>query len=283
MLKKQKTINTEASYQGVGLHKGKEVEVIFKPAPPNTGIIFIRTDLPGRPFIPAQVDWVVDTTRGTTLGKDGIEIHTVEHLLAAIAGLGIDNLYVEIDSIEPPAADGSALPFLEVLKQAGLREQEEDCQVISLERALWVREKDKFVVALPDQLFRISFTLVYDHPLIKTQFAEYNIESEVFVKEIAQARTFGFLSEVEQLKTMGLALGGSLDNAIVLDEKTSLNSLRSPDEFVRHKILDLVGDLSLVGQPLKAHIIGAKSGHSLNTRLAKLIRQEVGKKNGSLC
>lgn len=275
MIEKQKTIRNTVSFQGIGLHKGQPVQLIFKPAPVDTGIIFIRTDLSGRPEIPAQVEWVIDTTRGTTLGKDGVEVHTVEHVLAAIAGLGLHNLYVEIDSIEPPAADGSSLPFVVSLEKAGVVEQEKEIKGIILKKALWVRDGEKFVIALPAPNFRVSFTLVYDHPGIKTQFAEYNIKKEIFREEIASARTFGFLAEVEQLKAMGLALGGSLDNAIVLDERAPLTPLRFTNEFVRHKILDMVGDLSLIGQPLQAHIIASKSGHNLNTKLAQKIKEEI--------
>lgn len=282
MTRKQNTIAASISYQGIGLHKGQPVQLIFKPAPPDTGIIFIRTDLPGFPAVPAQVEWVTDTTRGTTLGKNGVEIHTVEHILAAMSGLGIDNLYVEMDSIEPPAADGSALPFLKALEKAGLKEQEKKCSPLVLSKPVWVKDRDKYVVALPADRLQMSFTLVYNHPAIKTQFADYLLNYPTFAQEIAGARTFGFLAEVEQLKAMGLALGGSLDNAVVLGDEAPLTSLRFPDEFVRHKILDLMGDLSLIGQPLQAHIIAAKSGHSLNTRLAKLIKQE-GRQNDSLC
>lgn len=271
---KQKTIKDSVGYQGIGLHKGQPVQLVFRPAPLNTGVVFIRTDLPDNPAIPAQVEWVVDTTRGTTLGKDQVEIHTVEHVLAAVAGLGINNLLIEMDSIEPPAADGSARPFLEALQLAEIVEQDQPCQTLVLKKAIWIKEQDKFIVALPADCFQLSFTLVYDHPAIKTQFAEYNIEASTFAEEIAGARTFGFLKEVEKLKSMGLALGGNLDNAIVLGDQEPLSPLRFPDEFVRHKILDLVGDLSLIGQPLQAHIIAVKSGHSLNTRLAKIIKQE---------
>jgi len=274
MTVKQKTIASVVSYQGRGLHKGQPVKLIFRPAPVDTGIVFIRTDLPGRPAIPAGVEWVVDTTRGTTLQSDQGEIYTVEHLLAAVAGLGINNLYLEIDSLEPPAADGSAKPFVTILTKAGLQEQEKDCSALVLEKPLWIREKDKFIVALPADYLQISFTLVYEHPAIKTQFAHYVVEPGIFRQDIAPARTFGFLAEVEQLKARGLALGASLENVVVLGTEEPLNPLRFADEFVRHKILDLVGDLSLLGQPLQAHIIAVKSGHSLNTRLAKLIKEE---------
>jgi len=282
MTQKQKTISRPISYCGIGLHKGQPVQLTFKPAPPEAGIVFIRTDLPGTPAVPARVEWVADTTRGTTLGQNGVEIYTVEHVLAAVAGLGINNLYIEMDSIEPPAADGSALPFLETLQKAGIEEQDQECSPLILQKAVWIKDQDKFVVALPSPNFQISFTLVYNHPAIGTQFADYKLDSAIFSREIAGARTFGFLAEVEQLKALGLALGGSLDNAVVVGDEEPLTPLRFPDEFVRHKILDLVGDLSLLGQPLQAHIIAVKSGHSLNTRLAKLIKQE-GQQNDSLC
>jgi len=271
---KQKTISKEITYQGIGLHKGQPVNLIFKPAPINTGIVFLRTDLLEKPQIPASVEWVVDTTRGTTLGKDGVQIYTVEHVLSAVAGLGITNLYIEVDSIEPPAADGSALPFVNALQETGIMEQDEEIEKIVLKKAIWLKDGDKFIVALPAPCFRVSFTLVYDHPVIKTQFAEYNIKKETYVQEIASARTFGFLAEVEKLKAMGLALGGSLENAIVVGDEAPLNPLRFSNEFVRHKILDLVGDLSLIGQPLQAHIIASKSGHELNTRLAQVIKED---------
>ena len=272
----QKTIKQEAVYQGIGLHKGQMAEIRFCPAETDSGIIFVRTDLAQKPEIPALVQFVTDTSRGTTIGKDGVQVYTVEHILAAVAGLGISNLRIEIDGIEPPAADGSCLPFVQVLQKAGILEQEAELSCITLEQPVWIKEGDKYLVALPDDNFKISFNLLYDHPAIGSQFCELDVAQD-FISQAAGARTFGFLAEFEYLKSQGLALGGSLDNAIVVGEMETLNPLRCPDEFVKHKILDMVGDLSLIGFPLKAHLIASRSGHALNTRLAALIKKQLKK------
>lgn len=276
---KQRTIQKKTTYQGIGLHKGKMAKLCFCPAPMDTGIVFVRTDLAQKPEIPALAEFVIDTDRGTTLGKEGIQVHTVEHILAAVAGLGISNLRIEIDALEPPAGDGSCFPFMQALKEAGILEQEKELNRIVLKQALWIKEADKFLVALPHDCFRISFNLIYDHPVIGSQFCELDV-AENFLEHIAPARTFGFLTEFEYLKSIGLALGGSLENAIVVGDKETLNPLRFADEFVKHKMLDLVGDLSLIGYPLQAHLIASKSGHTLNTKLARQIRDLVKNEGG---
>jgi len=269
-MRRQCTIKEGKTLAGIGLHSGKGVTMRLKPAPENTGIIFVRIDLPGQPFIPAQAAYVSDTRRATTLGWDAAKIHTAEHLLAALSAQGIDNLYIELDAAEPPVADGSALAFIKLIEEAGIIEQKSIRSVVKITEPIWVRHGDRYIVALPYEGFRISCLFINHHPLIGTQYGDYEITREIFCKEIAPARTIGFMHEVEALQAQGLALGGSLDNAVVYDQDKLLTPLRFEDEVVRHKILDIVGDLALIG-PVEAHIIAAKSSHALNTELARYI------------
>lgn len=269
-MRNQFTIKEEKVLAGIGLHSGKEVTMRIKPAPENSGIVFIRVDLPGRPCIPAQVVNVSDTRRATTLGWETAKVHTAEHLLAALSAQGIDNLYIEMDSAEPPVVDGSSLPFIKLLEAAGVIEQQAVRSVIKITEPIWVRQGDRYLVALPYEGFRVSCLFINPHPLIGTQYGDFEINGENFCKEISPARTIGFMHEVEALQAQGLALGGSPDNAIVYDHDTVLTPLRFEDEVVRHKILDIIGDLALLG-PIQAHIIAAKSSHALNTELARCI------------
>jgi UDP-3-O-[3-hydroxymyristoyl] N-acetylglucosamine deacetylase len=271
-MRKQYTINEAKSYTGVGLHSGKEVTMVVKPAPEDTGIMFVRTDLPGRPCVPAKVTQVSETRRATTLGFEKAKIHTAEHLLAALSSQGITNLLIEMDSAEPPVADGSALPFIQLIEDAELVEQNNTQRVIKVTEPLWVRDGDRYLVALPYDGYRISCLFVNSHPLIGTQYGDFEVTREIFREAIAPARTIGFMHEVEALQAQGLALGGSLENAVVYDHERLLTPLRFTDELVRHKILDIVGDLSLIG-PIEAHIIAAKSSHALNTELARRIHE----------
>ena len=266
----QNTLAKEVSYSGIGLHSGQEVKVRFLPAPANTGILFERTDLFGRPRVPAKAACVTQTMRATTLEEGEAKVFTVEHILAAFSALNIDNCLIEIDSLEPPVADGSALPFLELLAEAGRAEQQSLRSVYSIEKALIVREEKRFISILPYDGFRITFTSVNPHKAIGIQFADVEITKELFWREIAPARTIGFVHEIETLQAQGLALGGSMENAAVYDENGAVNELRFADELVRHKVLDVVGDLALAG-PIRGHVVAVSSGHALNTKLSQLI------------
>lgn len=269
-MRKQYTIKAVIHYTGVGLHSGKRVTMHMKPAPVDTGIMFIRTDLPDQPSIPAKITEVSETRRATTLGWGQAKIHTAEHLLAALFAQGITNLFVEMDSAEPAVADGSALPFFELVQEAGIVEQDGVVQAYKVTEPIWLRYEDRYLVALPYEGFRISCVFTNSHPLIGTQYADFEINRETFLKEISPARTIGFMHEVEALQAQGLALGGSLENAVVYDHEKLLTPLRFNDELVRHKILDIVGDFALIG-PLEAHIVAVKSSHALNTELARRI------------
>ncbi|MCK5533499.1 bifunctional UDP-3-O-[3-hydroxymyristoyl] N-acetylglucosamine deacetylase/3-hydroxyacyl-ACP dehydratase [bacterium] len=281
-MEQQKTIEREGSYSGVGLHTGVKTKITFKPAPPDSGIKFIRVDLPGQPVIDASIANVVGIKRGTTIGKNGVEIHTVEHLMASFYGLGIDNLIVEVDSKELPVADGSSLPFLEVLKKSGIKIQNVPKNYFVVNQPIEFSQGGTQLIALPYNGFKISCTIDYNHPLLKTQFFSSVITEEIFQEGIASSRTFCFDYEIEELKKQGLGRGGSLENAVVIGEKGIHNkNLRFKDEFVRHKVLDLIGDLYLMGKFLKAHIIAVKCGHPSNIALAKKIKEHMLSSSGS--
>ena len=269
---KQKTISKDVSYSGTGLHTGNNVSIKLKPAPENTGIIFVRTDLPDNPKIKADISNVLTTVRGTTLGVDEkTSVHTVEHLLATLFAFNIDNLIIEMDSNEPPIADGSALPFVELIKKAGITELSKEKEYFNFSETVVYKNGDVIITATPSDKFHISCTVIYNHPLLKNQFLSVDITPEVFEKEIAPARTFCFDYEIEALKNKGLAKGGSLENAVVIGSKKILTKLRFEDEFVRHKILDLIGDISLLESSLKMDITAVKCGHKNNIEFAKKI------------
>lgn len=270
----QATILNPISYTGIGLHSGKDVTINLLPAPVNTGIVFTRVDLPGAPKVTAKAANVTGTMRATTLETGDAKVFTVEHLLAAFIALGVDNCEVEINSVEPPVADGSALPFVELVQQAGIKQQDAQRTLIAITETQTVWAGDKFITILPYDGLRITFTSINPHPQIGIQFGDYEITPEVFTKEIAPARTIGFMHEIEALQAKGLALGGSLENAIVYDDEKVLTPLRFPDELVRHKILDIIGDLALAGC-VQGHVIAVKSSHALNTELAKKIAASV--------
>lgn len=262
--------------KGVGLHTGRPCHIVFKPAPAGSGIQFIRTDLPEQPVFPALVDYVVDVIRGTTLGSGEARIYTVEHVLSAIQGLQIDNLRIELNDNEPPVVDGSALPFVKVLKQAGLVEQEAEKQWLNIENPVEYRANQTVIRIEPAPEFEVNCEIEYDHPLVKSQRFVFKAGDD-YAKEIAPARTFCFDYEIEALRKAGLAKGGSFDNAIVIGPAGIYNpgdSLRFKDEFVRHKILDFLGDLMLVGFPVRARLIAKRCGHGHNTKFLKQLLEE---------
>jgi UDP-3-O-[3-hydroxymyristoyl] N-acetylglucosamine deacetylase/3-hydroxyacyl-[acyl-carrier-protein] dehydratase len=281
MTVKQRTILKPASYTGTGLHTGEVCTLTFEPAPPDTGVVFVRRDLPGAPAIKADIAHVVDTARGTTVGLNGAKAMTVEHVLAAVAGLGIDNLRVSMDGQEAPVADGSALPFVEALQGAGFAEQDQDRTPFKLSRPISCRRGSVDLVVLPYEGLRISFLIEYDHPALRSQYASFEIVDTVFGRELAPARTFTFMREVEALRQQGLIKGGSLDNAVVFGDQGIVNEapLRFGDEPVRHKIVDLLGDLFLLGVHLEAHVVATRSGHAANVALVKLLRRELQKRS----
>jgi len=270
---RQRTLKNIIRATGVGLHTGKKVYLTLKPAPVDTGIIFIRTDLEKDVEVPARPENVSDTRLSTTLERDGVKISTVEHLMSAFAGLGIDNAYVELSAPEVPIMDGSAGPFVFLLQSAGISEQNKLKQFIRIKRPCVVQDDDKWVKFEPFNGFKVSFAIDFDHPIFKnsTQTASVDFSTTSFVKEVSRARTFGFMDDLEALRNAGLAQGGSFDNAIVMDSFHILNDdgLRYEDEFVKHKVLDAIGDLYLLGHPLIGEFSANKSGHALNNRLLR--------------
>lgn len=275
----QRTIKNQAAISGVGLHTGNKVNLVFKPATVNSGIQFARSDIKDKPLIKADYQHLLAlnrTLRRTSLGiASEIEIQTIEHLMAAIAGLAIDNLFIEIDNNEIPGMDGSGLEFLNALKGAGIIEQDAPRKFFSLKEPICVEEDSCLIVALPASDYSIRYTLSFDHPLLRAQYMELAITQDNFEKELASARTFCLQAEAQGLQSQGLGKGANYQNTLVVGEKEVIkNTLRFQDEFVRHKILDLMGDLSLLGVPLKAKIIAVKSGHSLNLKLLHKIQQQ---------
>ncbi|MCP3104429.1 UDP-3-O-acyl-N-acetylglucosamine deacetylase [Myxococcus sp. K15C18031901] len=269
----QRTLSKTVSLQGVGLHSGVKVTLTLRPAPVGHGIVFVRTDLARPVSIPALAEYVVDTSLATTLGRDGVRVGTVEHFMSAMAGMGIDNARVELDGPEVPIMDGSAAPFAALIQEAGIRELDAPKELIVIRKAVSVSDGDKQATLAPARHFRISCTIDFEHPVIQGQEFDLDFSDREFSREISRARTFGFLRDVEKLKKLGLARGGSLDNAIVVDEVSILNpdGLRFPDEFVRHKILDAIGDVSLFGRPVIGHLTAYKTGHALNHKLVRKV------------
>ncbi len=262
----QRTLGKRVSFSGVGLHSGKTVRLTLKPAPVNHGIKFVRKDLPDDPTIPARFNCVVDTSLATVVGSDGVIVSTIEHLMACLGGLSIDNVIVELDSYEVPVMDGSAGPFTRMIMAAGIQEQEAPRHFFVLKEPIELKQDGKFVGAYPDTTFKITCNIEFEHPLIRKQSYSIEVQDHIFEREISSARTFGFLHEVEYMKRYGLARGGSLENALVVDDRDILNKdgLRYQNEFVRHKLLDCIGDFSLLGMPILAHIVTIKSGHAFN-------------------
>jgi UDP-3-O-[3-hydroxymyristoyl] N-acetylglucosamine deacetylase len=273
----QHTIKKEIIVKGISLHTGEDARIIMKPAAPNTGIVFYRSDLDQTIKIPAEPFSVVNLVRNTTIGSrenENVRINTIEHLMAALWGAGIDNLEVEVSGPEIPVIDGSAYPYYQKLMDAGREKQQAKRQLFKIEEALFEREESSYITILPYQGFKISYTLDYDHPVVGTSFFEFEESEDDFAAEISKARTFGFASEVEKLHEQGLALGGSLDNAVLIDKDKTVNPLRFDNEFVRHKILDVIGDMALNGR-IQGHIIAVKSGHRLHVKMAKKIREKM--------
>jgi UDP-3-O-acyl N-acetylglucosamine deacetylase len=281
----QNTIERETRLQGVGLHTGNPSRITFRPAPPNTGIRFFRSDLPGCPMIPARLSCVVATVRGTNLGLGDAKVHTVEHVLAAVTGTGIDNLDVVVDANEPPAMDGSARPFFNALLAAGVqRYPDHPKRHLLIREEVCYEDKGSSYRAMPCDRFEIHATLLHDHPLVPKLEFTLRVEPESFAAELAGARTFCFEHEVSFLRSQGLAQGGTLDNAIVIGKDkihTNAEGLRYPDEFVRHKVMDLIGDLTLIGRSLlNVRVEAVRPGHAHNIEFAKLLNLSAIKMRG---
>jgi UDP-3-O-[3-hydroxymyristoyl] N-acetylglucosamine deacetylase len=267
----QRTVKNEIGCNSIGLHSGRKIGMVIKPAGVDEGIVFVRRDLSGNNRIKADVHNVRDTTLATTLGLNGVTISTVEHLMSAFNGMGVDNALVEVDAPEVPIMDGSSRPFVELLKSVGTHVQGKCKRLIVIKKKVSVAEGESTAMLLPSPEFRITYKIEFNHPSIGIQSYDMKLSDVSYAEEICAARTFGFLKDVEYLQAKGLALGGSLRNAVVLDEQRIINKggLRFPDEFVKHKILDAIGDLSLLGIPIIGHFVAFKSGHRLNNLLLK--------------
>jgi UDP-3-O-[3-hydroxymyristoyl] N-acetylglucosamine deacetylase len=271
---RQRTLRNAIRATGVGIHSGEKVFMTLRPAAVNTGIVFIRTDLPEAAPVKACAHCVGDTSMASTLvNKDGVKVSTVEHLLSALAGLGIDNCYIDLSSAEVPIMDGSAGPFVFLVQSAGIEEQNAAKKFIRIKKTVTVKDGDKWARFEPFEGFKVGFTIDFKHPVFSrgTSSAEIDFSTTSFVKEVSRARTFGFMKDIEMLRERNLVLGGSMDNAIVLDDYRVLNEdgLRYEDEFVKHKILDAIGDLYLLGHSLIGAFYGYKSGHALNNQLLR--------------
>ena len=267
----QRTIKKSVSWTGIGLHSGKVVNVELHPAPADHGVVFERVDIPGRPRIKATYDNIIATELASTLGTNGVRISTVEHLLAAFYGMGIDNILVEIDGDEVPIMDGSAGPFIKHIRDAVVRRLPKSKKFHVIRKSFTIVEGDREISVQPCDEFRISCAIDYPHPVIERQEIDLGVSTSSFENEISRARTFGFLEDVLQIQARGLARGGGLHNAVVVDQTSVLNAegLRFPDEFVRHKVLDMMGDLALLGGPIIGRVEAYKTGHELNNKFVK--------------
>jgi UDP-3-O-[3-hydroxymyristoyl] N-acetylglucosamine deacetylase len=270
IMRSQRTIKNEVSFEGIGLHTGRHAKVTLKPASRDMGIVFIRSDK-NNTVIKANVGSVIDTAFATTIGQDGAKIRTVEHVMAALAGLGIDNIIVDVEGPEVPILDGSSTELISIILRAGIAKQGKKMPYLRIKRPIIFDDGNSKVAALPYEGRRFTYSIFFNHYGFGEQRLSIEINEETFAREIAPARTFGFLKDIEYLRTNGLAKGGSLENAIILGEKGVLNSsgLRFKDEFVRHKVLDSIGDLAILGFPIYGHIIANKSGHSTNIKFLK--------------
>ncbi len=273
----QRTVKKEISCFSVGLHTGRKINMKIKPAPADTGVVFIRKDLPQAEPIQARYDNVCDTTLATTLGSNGVTVSTVEHLLSAFSGMGVDNAAVELDSFEVPVMDGSALPFVNMFKEVGTHVQKRNKKMLVIKKPVSVNNGDGSAMFMPSDEFKITYEIDFKHPVIGRQSFDMTFSDEIYEKEICAAQTFGFLKDLEFLQAKGLALGGSLKNAIVLDDKKIINKegQRMENVFVKHKILDAIGDVFLLGMPIIGHFMAYKSGHRLNNLL---LRELMAKK-----
>jgi UDP-3-O-[3-hydroxymyristoyl] N-acetylglucosamine deacetylase len=275
-MRQQQTLGQAITCSGVGLHSGEPVTLMLRPAPPNTGIVFIRHEAGGVVPMQASIRNLVPTELCTAIRVNGSQIQTIEHVLAALVGLEVDNAYVEVDAGEVPVMDGSAGPFVRLIRAAGIVPQDQPQRLLKITRPIEVKDGDRRVVIEPASSPSITYTIHYNHPLIQRQTYTYDCSVSAFAEDIADARTFGFLKEVEQLWARGLGRGGSLENTVVLADREVINDsgLRYPDEFVRHKILDLIGDLALLGAPFIGHLTADRSGHALHTKLVERVLEQ---------
>ena len=280
MFKQQQTIKHAVSFAGTGIHTGNKVTMTWKPAPVDHGIKFVRVDLENKPVLEPHIRNIGDTTRWTTISSNGAVIHTVEHVLAAVTASGIDNLLIELDGNEPPVGDGSAKQFVELVKDAGIQLQEGKREIFQPKEIIHVEVGDSFAIVLPSDQLRVSCTIHFGKPGLDAQYLSLAIEPETFASQLAGARTFAFYDEIQFLMDKGLIKGGSLENAMLIrgDSLLATEPLRYRDEFVRHKILDIVGDLALLGRPLAAHIVVVRPGHGLNAEITKALAKLADKK-----
>lgn len=274
----QSTLKKEVSFSGVGLHTGKEVLIRFCPAPEHSGIVFQRIDLPGKPVIPAAIEYVQETSRSTTIGVGSCSVQTVEHVLAAVHAFQIDNLCIQVTAGEPPIGDGSSSIFVEMIEEAGIKEQNALATIVSLQKPVYFSQGETHLVALPSDEYRISYTLYYPKTtVIRSQYFSCQVNTDSFKSSIANCRTFALYEEITFLMEKGLIRGGSLENAVVIKDDVifSKEGLRFPDEMVRHKVLDLIGDLALVGFHFYAHVIAIRSGHASNVALGRMLMNQI--------
>ena len=273
----QRTLERPVRCEGIGLHTGEKVAMTLYPAPANRGVIFRRTDLPSAPTIEARPEHVVDTQYATTIAKNGASVKTIEHLMSALAGMGVDNVQVDLTGPEVPIMDGSAAPFVELLRQAGLRRQFAPKTFLKVRQPIMVEVGTRSLRIVPSQRLKVIYTMCFDHPVLGEQTVAMEVGRDRYAREVAPSRTYGFVSDLDMLSRLGLAKGGSLENAVVIGEDGVLNGpLRFPDELVRHKILDLLGDLYLLGKPLVGTIIAHGAGHQLHLQLVHRIQEHLG-------
>ncbi len=273
----QRTLERPVRCKGIGLHTGEKVAMTLYPAPANRGVIFRRTDLPSAPTIEARPEHVVDTQYATTIAKNGASVKTIEHLMSALAGMGVDNVQVDLTGPEVPILDGSAAPFVELLRQAGLRRQFAPKTFLKVRQPITVEVGTRSLRIVPSQRLKVIYTMCFDHPVLGEQTVAMEVGRDRYAREVAPSRTYGFVSDLDMLSRLGLAKGGSLENAVVIGEDGVLNGpLRFPDELVRHKILDLLGDLYLLGKPLVGTIIAHGAGHQLHLQLVHRIQEHLG-------
>lgn len=272
----QRTIYREVNCEGIGLHSGTSSRITLRPAPANTGIVFCRQDLPGSPLVEARPENILDVYHATTLAKGKATVKTVEHLLSALAGMGVDNLIIELEGEEIPVLDGSSRPFVELINRAGIRRLLHPKTYLKVNKRILVQEEKRSIQVVPSDSLKVFYTMCFDHPILGEQSVAFCMSKETYASEIAPSRTYGFLKDVYHLREKGLALGGSLENSILVGEEGVLNGgLRYPDELVRHKVLDLLGDLCLLGKPLVGTVIAYGAGHCLHTRLVKEIQRQL--------
>ena len=272
----QRTLERPVRCEGIGLHTGEKVSMTLYPAPANRGVVFRRTDLPAAPMIEARPENVVDTQNATTIAKGGASVKTIEHLMSAFAGLGVDNVQVDLFGPEIPILDGSAAPFVDLIRSAGLRRQFAPKTFLKVRQPIAVELGTRSLRIVPSQRLKVIYTMCFDHPLLGEQTVAMEIGRDRYAREVAPGRTYGFLRDVDTLRRMGLAKGGSLENALVIGDDGILNGpLRFPDELVRHKIVDLLGDLYLLGKPLVGTIIAHSAGHQLHLELVRRIQERL--------